>query len=120
MGSVKVNDFSRKPQLHYSSYTGSYSDHRPQSLPSIQHSKRTQEITMPPPKKGSVSTALQPMRLPPLPKLRVRRPNQADANPCLALMSSVLKTQIPKEKHHQPPPLPHVPQHRRSAKEEVK
>lgn len=45
---------------------------------------------MPAPKKGSVSTALQPMRLPPLPKLRVRRPNQADANPCLTLMSSVL------------------------------
>ncbi|KAL2070099.1 hypothetical protein VTL71DRAFT_14779 [Oculimacula yallundae] len=45
---------------------------------------------MPPPSKGSISTALQPMRLPPLHKLRVRRPNQADANPCLTLMSSVL------------------------------
>lgn len=45
------------------------------------------------PPKGS-STALQPMRLPPLPKLRVRRPNQADANPCLAIMSSVLSTQL--------------------------
>jgi hypothetical protein len=43
--------------------------------------------TMPP--KGG-STKLSPMRLPPLPKLRVRRPNQADANPCLTLMSSVL------------------------------
>ncbi|KAF8856850.1 mitochondrial ribosomal protein 10 [Acephala macrosclerotiorum] len=42
------------------------------------------------PPKGSAATKLQPMRLPPLPKLRVRRPNQADANPCLALMSSVL------------------------------
>ncbi|KAN0090534.1 hypothetical protein V8E51_019113 [Hyaloscypha variabilis] len=41
-----------------------------------------------PPKGGS--TKLSPMRLPPLPKLRVRRPNQADANPCLTLMSSVL------------------------------
>ncbi|KXL45262.1 hypothetical protein M433DRAFT_61186 [Acidomyces richmondensis BFW] len=29
-------------------------------------------------------------KLPPLPKLRVRRPNQADANPCLGMMSSVL------------------------------
>ncbi|KAI6710016.1 mitochondrial 37S ribosomal protein YmS-T, partial [Diplocarpon mali] len=43
------------------------------------------------PPKGS-STALQPMRLPPLPKLRVRRPNQAEANPCLAIMSSMLST----------------------------
>jgi hypothetical protein len=34
------------------------------------------------------------MRLPPLPKLRVRRPNQADANPCLTLMSSVLSMLI--------------------------
>ena len=41
------------------------------------------------PPKGT-STKLQPMRLPPLPRLRVRRPNQADANPCLAIMSSVL------------------------------
>lgn len=41
------------------------------------------------PPKGA-STALQPMRLPPLHKLRVRRPNQADANPCLSIMSSVL------------------------------
>lgn len=42
------------------------------------------------PPKGSASTKLQPMRLPPLQKLRVRRPNQADANPCLSIMSSVL------------------------------
>ncbi|KAI9792854.1 MAG: hypothetical protein M1833_001013 [Piccolia ochrophora] len=30
------------------------------------------------------------MRLPPLPKLRVKRPNKTDANPCLGIMSSVL------------------------------
>jgi len=41
------------------------------------------------PPKGA-STTLQPMRLPPLHKLRIRRPNQADANPCLSIMSSVL------------------------------
>ncbi|KAA8575478.1 hypothetical protein EYC84_004631 [Monilinia fructicola] len=45
------------------------------------------QIAMPP--KGA-STAKVPMRLPPLPKLRVRRPNQTDANPCLAIMTSVL------------------------------
>ena len=28
--------------------------------------------------------------LPPLPKLRVRRPNKPEANPCLGAMSSVL------------------------------
>lgn len=38
------------------------------------------------------STKLKPMRLPPLPRLKIRRPNQADANPCLAIMSSVLST----------------------------
>jgi hypothetical protein len=30
------------------------------------------------------------MRLPPLPKLRVRRPNKAETNPCVVIMSSVL------------------------------
>lgn len=29
-------------------------------------------------------------RLPPLPKLRVRRPNKTEANPCAGIMSSVL------------------------------
>jgi hypothetical protein len=29
-------------------------------------------------------------RLPPLPRLRVRRPNQGEANPCIGLLSSVL------------------------------
>jgi hypothetical protein len=45
------------------------------------------QFTMPP--KGA-STKVAAMRLPPLPKLRVRRPNQADANPCLGIMSAVL------------------------------
>ena len=31
-------------------------------------------------------------KLPPLPKLRVRKPDRADANPCLGVMSSVLGT----------------------------
>ncbi|KAF2479213.1 hypothetical protein BDY17DRAFT_305177 [Neohortaea acidophila] len=29
-------------------------------------------------------------KLPPLPKLRVRKPTQGDANPCLGMMTSVL------------------------------
>ncbi|KIN03605.1 hypothetical protein OIDMADRAFT_17948 [Oidiodendron maius Zn] len=41
------------------------------------------------PPKGA-STKLKPMRLPPLPRLKVRRPNQSESNPCLAIMSSVL------------------------------
>ncbi|TVY54706.1 37S ribosomal protein MRP10, mitochondrial [Lachnellula cervina] len=41
-------------------------------------------------------TTSMPMRLPPLPKLRVRRPNQSEANPCLALMSSVLNLRADK------------------------
>lgn len=47
-----------------------------------------------PPKTPSTTTAktLAPPRLPPLPRLRVRRPNQAEANPCLGIMSSVLST----------------------------
>ncbi len=40
------------------------------------------------PPKGS--TKLAPPRLPPLTRLRVRRPNQANPNPCLGIMSSVL------------------------------
>ena len=68
--------------------------------PSIAHSNSSQRVwrrietdwyrtnAIMPPKGGS--TKLQPMRLPPLPKLRVRRPNQSEGNPCLALMSSVL------------------------------
>lgn len=45
------------------------------------------------PPKGS--TKLSAPRLPPLPKLRVRRPNKPETNPCLALMTSVLSTQAP-------------------------
>ncbi|RDW64965.1 hypothetical protein BP6252_10616 [Coleophoma cylindrospora] len=41
------------------------------------------------PPKGA-STKVTPMRLPPLHKLRVRRPNSSDPNPCLAIMTSVL------------------------------
>ncbi|KAL1297312.1 hypothetical protein AAFC00_004863 [Neodothiora populina] len=37
----------------------------------------------------AVTRATAP-RLPPLPKLRVRRPDQANANPCIGVMSSVL------------------------------
>ncbi|KAK8215309.1 40S ribosomal protein mrp10 [Zalaria obscura] len=37
----------------------------------------------------AVTRAAAP-RLPPLPKLRVRRPDQANANPCIGMMSSVL------------------------------
>jgi hypothetical protein len=43
------------------------------------------------PGKGA-STKLQPMRLPPLKQLRVRRPNAGEANPCLTIMSAVLCT----------------------------
>jgi hypothetical protein len=45
------------------------------------------------PPKGA-STKLQPMRMPPLPKLRVRKPNAGEANPCLAIMSSVLSKEF--------------------------
>ena len=41
-----------------------------------------------PPKGGS--TKLAPPRLPPLPKLRVRRPNKPGENPCVGIMTSVL------------------------------
>ena len=41
-----------------------------------------------PPKGGS--TKLAPPRLPPLPKLRVRRPNAPQPNPCVGIMTSVL------------------------------
>lgn len=44
------------------------------------------------PPKGAATTTLKPMRLPPLHKLKVRRPNEGDANPCLSIMSSVLST----------------------------
>lgn len=37
----------------------------------------------------AVTRAAAP-RLPPLPKLRVRKPDQANANPCIGVMSSVL------------------------------
>ncbi|KFY29994.1 hypothetical protein V494_08336 [Pseudogymnoascus sp. VKM F-4513 (FW-928)] len=42
-----------------------------------------------PPKKLAVPKAIT-ARLPPLPKLRVKRPNQNNSNPCLGLMTSVL------------------------------
>ncbi|KAF6221480.1 hypothetical protein HO133_002336 [Letharia lupina] len=51
------------------------------SIPSV-------EPTTMPPKGGS--TKLAPPRLPPLPKLRVRRPNRPGENPCVGIMTSVL------------------------------
>lgn len=44
--------------------------------------------TIMPPKSGS--TKLAPPRLPPLPKLRIRRPNRPGENPCIGIMTSVL------------------------------
>jgi len=43
---------------------------------------------MPPPK-ATPKVNVAP-RLPPLPKLRVRRPNKAEVNPCAGIMASVL------------------------------
>ena len=40
------------------------------------------------PPKGT--TKLDPLRLPPLRKLRVRRPNAPAENPCVGIMTSVL------------------------------
>ena len=39
--------------------------------------------------RAAVGGAAAP-KLPPLPKLRIRKPNRADANPCIGVMSSVL------------------------------
>ncbi|TKA34053.1 hypothetical protein B0A50_00033 [Salinomyces thailandicus] len=38
----------------------------------------------------ALARATGPPKLPPVPKLRVRKPDRADANPCLGVMSSVL------------------------------
>lgn len=38
----------------------------------------------------ALAKAVSNPRLPPLPRLRVRRPNQGEANPCIGLLSSVL------------------------------
>lgn len=35
-------------------------------------------------------------KLPPLPKLRVRKPNSTDTNPCIGFMSSMLGTRVPR------------------------
>lgn len=43
-------------------------------------------------KNTQVVTRAAAPRLPPLPKLRVRKPDQANANPCIGIMSSVLGT----------------------------
>ncbi|KAF2842091.1 mitochondrial ribosomal protein 10 [Patellaria atrata CBS 101060] len=43
-----------------------------------------------PPRPGATPSKLNPPRLPPLSKLRVRRPNALNENPCLGLMTSVL------------------------------
>ena len=38
----------------------------------------------------ALAKAVSNPRLPPLPRLRVRRPNQGEANPCIGLLSTVL------------------------------
>jgi hypothetical protein len=47
------------------------------------------------PPKGA-STKIVPMRLPPLGKLKVRRPNDGGGNPCLPIMSAVLSMCFPR------------------------
>jgi len=47
------------------------------------------------PPKGTTAAKAAIPRLPPLPQLRVRRPNQTNANPCVGVMTSVLSTSIP-------------------------
>ncbi|RMZ74555.1 37S ribosomal MRP10 mitochondrial [Pyrenophora seminiperda CCB06] len=46
--------------------------------------------TMVPKPQGSAVQSATHRPLPPLPKLRIRRPNKPEANPCLGVMSSVL------------------------------
>jgi hypothetical protein len=50
------------------------------------------DIKMVPKPQGSAVQSVTHRPLPPLPKLRVRRPNKPEANPCLGIMSSVLGT----------------------------
>lgn len=45
---------------------------------------------MVPKPQGSAVQSVTHRPLPPLPKLRVRRPNKPETNPCLGAMSSVL------------------------------
>jgi hypothetical protein len=50
----------------------------------------TAHLTMVPKPQGSAIQSATHRPLPPLPKLRVRRPNKPEANPCLSVMASVL------------------------------
>ncbi|KAK5017420.1 40S ribosomal protein mrp10 [Cryomyces antarcticus] len=74
---------------------------------------------MPPKPGAATTTAIAAPRLPPLPKLRVRRPNKSDANPCLGIMSSVLETENAEEEHDQLPSLPNVSQDHRATQAEI-
>ncbi|KAF2200423.1 hypothetical protein GQ43DRAFT_73512, partial [Delitschia confertaspora ATCC 74209] len=47
-------------------------------------------IMVPKPQGQSAAKSVTHRPLPPLPKLRVRRPNKPELNPCLGVMSSVL------------------------------
>lgn len=39
---------------------------------------------------GGISAPKSAPRLPPLPKLKVKRPNKVEPNPCVGILSSVL------------------------------
>jgi hypothetical protein len=60
------------------------------SIPINPQTKRP--ATMVPKPQGQAVTSVTHRPLPPLPKLRVRRPNKPETNPCLGAMSSVLGT----------------------------
>ena len=53
-------------------------------------SNRETNITMVPKPQGQAIQSVTHRPLPPLEKLRVRRPNKPETNPCLGAMSSVL------------------------------
>jgi hypothetical protein len=42
------------------------------------------------PPRGSTTNVTNPIRLPPLPRLKVRRPNRHAVNPCIGIMQSML------------------------------
>jgi hypothetical protein len=63
----------------------------PRTLRCIRHPFTGQRtFTMVPKPQGTAVQSVTHRPLPPLPKLRVRRPNKPEANPCLGAMSSVL------------------------------
>jgi hypothetical protein len=86
LAKLRINDSSTAHTITYAAVALSIA----RRIPSSPTLNRRTNVKMVPKPQGQAMQSVTHRPLPPLPKLRVRRPNKPETNPCLGAMSSVL------------------------------